>query len=121
MSKPLPLAMKVKTTCARVPFVDCQRATWTLLAVSRRDERTRQESRALNSRRPSALYRHTKILVAALNGPAIGLSAALLGHFDFCYAMDNFVSRSSDSDRDLADARARQYLLTPFTTLSLGE
>ena len=28
-----------------------------------------------------ALYDHPKILVAALNGPAIGLSAGLLGYF----------------------------------------
>ncbi|SCZ88340.1 BZ3500_MvSof-1268-A1-R1_Chr2-1g04346 [Microbotryum saponariae] len=48
-----------------------------------------------------ALYRHSKILVAALNGPAIGLSAALLGHFDFVYAVEN------------------AYILTPFSALSL--
>jgi len=48
-----------------------------------------------------ALYEHPKILVAALNGPAIGLSAALLGYFDFIYAVES------------------AYLFTPFTTLSL--
>ncbi|KAI5480566.1 peroxisomal 3,2-trans-enoyl-CoA isomerase [Pseudohyphozyma bogoriensis] len=48
-----------------------------------------------------ALYTHSKILVAALNGPAIGLSAALLGWFDFVYAVE------------------KAYLLTPFSTLSL--
>lgn len=40
-----------------------------------------------------ALYRHSKILIAGLNGPAIGISAALLGHFDFVYAVENAVSR----------------------------
>lgn len=30
-----------------------------------------------------AMYRHSKILIAALNGPAVGLSAALLGLFCF--------------------------------------
>lgn len=33
-----------------------------------------------------AFYTHPKILVAALNGPAIGLSAALVAHCDFIYA-----------------------------------
>ena len=48
-----------------------------------------------------ALYTHSKLLVAALNGPAIGLSAALLAHFDLLYAVPS------------------AYLLTPFSTLSL--
>lgn len=47
------------------------------------------------------MYRHSKILIAALNGPAIGLSAALLGHCDFVYAVEN------------------AYILTPFSALSL--
>jgi len=34
-----------------------------------------------------ALSDHSKILVAALNGPAIGIAAAFLGHFDFIYAL----------------------------------
>lgn len=33
-----------------------------------------------------ALSSHSKILVALLNGPAIGIAAAMLGHFDFIYA-----------------------------------
>jgi len=33
-----------------------------------------------------ALYTHSKVLVAALNGPVMGIMAALLGHFDFIYA-----------------------------------
>ncbi|KAF9451075.1 ClpP/crotonase [Macrolepiota fuliginosa MF-IS2] len=36
-----------------------------------------------------ALYSHRKILVAALNGPVMGITAALLGLFDFIYAMPN--------------------------------
>ncbi|BGP40194.1 hypothetical protein JCM10450v2_004173 [Rhodotorula kratochvilovae] len=48
-----------------------------------------------------AFYRHSKILVAGMNGPAIGLSAALLGHFDFVYAAPN------------------AYFLTPFSAISL--
>ncbi|KAM0791365.1 hypothetical protein ACM66B_005830 [Microbotryomycetes sp. NB124-2] len=48
-----------------------------------------------------AMYRHSKVLVAGLNGPAIGLSAALLGHCDFVYAVEN------------------AYIMTPFSTLSL--
>ncbi|PIL23897.1 hypothetical protein GSI_13648 [Ganoderma sinense ZZ0214-1] len=34
-----------------------------------------------------ALYTHSKILVAAVNGPVMGISAAFLGHFDFIYAL----------------------------------
>lgn len=36
-----------------------------------------------------ALYSHRKILVAALNGPVMGIAAAFLGLFDFIYAMPN--------------------------------
>lgn len=48
-----------------------------------------------------AFYAHPKILVVALNGPAIGLSAALTGFADFIYAVPH------------------AYLLTPFTSLGL--
>ncbi|GAA5875655.1 hypothetical protein JCM1840_003165 [Sporobolomyces johnsonii] len=48
-----------------------------------------------------AFYKHSKILVAGLNGPAIGLSAALLGHVDFIYAVEN------------------AYFLTPFSAIGL--
>ncbi|KAF9792343.1 ClpP/crotonase [Thelephora terrestris] len=34
-----------------------------------------------------AVSEHSKILVAALNGPVMGIAAALLGHFDFIYAL----------------------------------
>ncbi|KAF5365605.1 hypothetical protein D9758_003318 [Tetrapyrgos nigripes] len=36
-----------------------------------------------------ALYTHSKILVCALNGPVMGISAAFLGYFDFIYCMPN--------------------------------
>ncbi|GAA6003769.1 enoyl-CoA hydratase/isomerase family protein [Rhodotorula paludigena] len=48
-----------------------------------------------------SFYTHSKILVAGLNGPAIGLSAALLGHVDLVYAVEN------------------AYFLTPFSAISL--
>lgn len=37
----------------------------------------------------NALYSHRKILVAALNGPVMGIMAAFLGYFDFIYALPN--------------------------------
>lgn len=46
-------------------------------------------------------YNHPKILVVALNGPAVGLSAALIAHADFIYAAPH------------------TFLLTPFTSLGL--
>lgn len=48
-----------------------------------------------------AFYTHPKILVTALNGPAIGLSAALIAFSDFIYAAPH------------------SYLLTPFSSLGL--
>lgn len=36
-----------------------------------------------------ALTTHRKLLVAALNGPAVGIAAAYLGHFDFIYALSS--------------------------------
>ncbi|RPD66029.1 ClpP/crotonase [Lentinus tigrinus ALCF2SS1-7] len=42
---------------------------------------------AVNTDVSNALYTHTKILVAALNGPVMGIAAAFLGHFDFIYAL----------------------------------
>ena len=48
-----------------------------------------------------AFYSHPKILVVALNGPAIGLSAALTGFADFVYAAPH------------------TFLLTPFSSLGL--
>ncbi|ODV90457.1 hypothetical protein CANCADRAFT_106749 [Tortispora caseinolytica NRRL Y-17796] len=46
-------------------------------------------------------YTHPKMLVAALNGPAVGLSAALLAHCDLLYAVPN------------------SFLLLPFANLGL--
>lgn len=48
-----------------------------------------------------AFYTHPKILVVALNGPVIGLSAALTGFADFIYAVP------------------QTFLLTPFSSLGL--
>jgi peroxisomal 3,2-trans-enoyl-CoA isomerase len=48
-----------------------------------------------------AFYTHPKILVTALNGPTVGLSAALVAHSDFIYAAPH------------------AFLLTPFSSLGL--
>jgi len=48
-----------------------------------------------------AFYTHPKILITALNGPAIGLSAALIAFSDFIYAAPH------------------AFLLTPFSSLGL--
>ncbi|EON61559.1 enoyl-CoA hydratase [Coniosporium apollinis CBS 100218] len=48
-----------------------------------------------------AFYTHPKILVTALNGPAVGLSAALIAFSDFIYAAPH------------------AFLLTPFSSLGL--
>lgn len=49
----------------------------------------------------NAFYTHPKILITALNGPAIGLSAALISFSDFIYAAPH------------------AFLFTPFTSLGL--
>ena len=49
----------------------------------------------------NAFYTHPKILITALNGPVVGLSAALVSHSDFIYATP------------------QTFLLTPFTSLGL--
>jgi len=48
-----------------------------------------------------SFYTHPKILIGALNGPTVGLSAALLGFCDFIYATPH------------------TFLLTPFSSLGL--
>lgn len=48
-----------------------------------------------------SFYTHPKILVTALNGPAVGLSAALIAFSDFIYAAPH------------------TFLLTPFSSLGL--
>ncbi|KAJ8594311.1 ClpP crotonase [Rhizopogon salebrosus TDB-379] len=42
---------------------------------------------AANTDCTQAIYSHSKILVAALNGPVMGIGAAFLGNFDFIYAV----------------------------------
>ena len=49
----------------------------------------------------NAFYTHPKILITALNGPAVGLSAALIAFSDFIYATPH------------------TFLLTPFSSLGL--
>lgn len=49
----------------------------------------------------NCLAQYSKPLVAAVNGPAVGFSAGLLGHFDFIYAAED------------------AYLFTPFTSCVL--
>jgi peroxisomal 3,2-trans-enoyl-CoA isomerase len=56
---------------------------------------------ANNLNTTQAFYSHPKILITALNGPAIGLSAALIAFSDFIYAMPH------------------AFLLTPFSSLGL--
>ncbi|EXJ63161.1 enoyl-CoA hydratase [Cladophialophora yegresii CBS 114405] len=48
-----------------------------------------------------SFYAHPKVLIGALNGPTVGLSAALLGFCDFIYAAPH------------------TFLLTPFSSLGL--
>ncbi|OBT71136.1 hypothetical protein VF21_09556 [Pseudogymnoascus sp. 05NY08] len=49
----------------------------------------------------NSFYTHPKILVTALNGPVIGITAAIIAHSDFIYAMPH------------------AYLLAPFSSLGL--
>jgi peroxisomal 3,2-trans-enoyl-CoA isomerase len=56
-----------------------------------------QRFAATNVNLTQAAAVHSKILVAGLNGPAIGFAAALLGHADFIFA------------------RPEAWLLCPFT------
>ena len=56
---------------------------------------------ASNMEVTKAFLEHPKLLIVALNGPAVGLSAALVAHADFIYCTSS------------------TFLLTPFTTLGL--
>lgn len=58
---------------------------------------------ARNTYITNLFHNHTKVLIAAVNGPAIGLSAALLALCDLVYVMDD----------------TKFYLLTPFSNLGL--
>lgn len=56
---------------------------------------------ARNTSLTETFMSHPKVMVVAMNGPAIGLSAALVAHADFIYGLDH------------------AYLLTPFANLGL--
>ncbi|POS74592.1 enoyl-CoA hydratase/isomerase [Diaporthe helianthi] len=56
---------------------------------------------AFNLNITQAFYTHPKILVVGLNGPVVGLSAALVAHADFIYCAPH------------------TFLLTPFSSLGL--
>ncbi len=56
---------------------------------------------AFNLNIARAFYAHPKVLVVGLNGPAVGLSAALVGFADFVYCTPS------------------TFLLTPFSSLGL--
>ena len=60
-----------------------------------------QQFVANNVHNTRSWYQHPKILIVALNGPAVGLSAGLTAHADFIYAAPH------------------TFLLTPFTSLGL--
>jgi len=60
-----------------------------------------QSFAAYNMNITQAFYSHRKILVAALNGPVVGIAAALIGMCDFVYAAPH------------------AYLLCPFSSLGL--
>jgi Delta3-Delta2-enoyl-CoA isomerase len=64
-----------------------------------REQTTRELSHIFDV--SEAFYSHPKILVVALNGPVVGLSAALVAHADFIYAMPHV------------------YLLAPFSSLGI--
>jgi peroxisomal 3,2-trans-enoyl-CoA isomerase len=60
-----------------------------------------RETVANNLNSTEAFYTHSKILVTALNGPVIGIAAALISFSDFIFCTPHV------------------YLLTPFTSLGL--
>jgi len=60
-----------------------------------------QSFAAFNLNITQAFYSHRKIIVSALNGPVVGIAAALVSHSDFVYAAPH------------------AYLLCPFTSLGL--
>lgn len=60
-----------------------------------------RETVANNLNITQAFYSHSKILVTALNGPVVGIAAALISFSDFIYCVPH------------------TYLLTPFSSLGL--
>lgn len=54
-----------------------------------------------NNRLTTAFYKHDKLLVAAMNGPVVGISSAIIAYADLIYCFEDF------------------FLLTPFTSLAL--
>ncbi|KAG9521896.1 ClpP/crotonase, partial [Aureobasidium melanogenum] len=60
-----------------------------------------KETVANNLNNTQAFYSHPKILVTALNGPVVGIAAALISFSDFIYCVPH------------------TYLLTPFSSLGL--
>jgi len=48
-----------------------------------------QKQARANTHVSRALYTHSKILIACLNGPVMGIAAAYLGHFDLIYAVED--------------------------------
>lgn len=60
-----------------------------------------QRAYSNNSRFTYSLFHHEKLLVAALNGPVVGIVAAAVAYCDFVYCFDEF------------------WLATPFTALAL--
>ncbi|KAB8527823.1 hypothetical protein FH972_025474 [Carpinus fangiana] len=57
-----------------------------------------------------AWYSHPKILIVALNGPAIGMGAALIAHADFVYAKRKLTLKAK---------APHAYIATPFSSLGL--
>jgi peroxisomal 3,2-trans-enoyl-CoA isomerase len=60
-----------------------------------------QRAHMNNRRLGQTFYHHDKILVAAMNGPVVGISSAFISYCDFIYCFDDF------------------FLLTPFSSLAL--
>jgi len=48
-----------------------------------------QSQASQNTHVSRALYTHSKILIACLNGPVMGIAAGYLGYFDLIYAVEN--------------------------------
>jgi len=71
------------------------------LAISGKKQFYAQRAYNNNSRFARCLYQHEKLLVAAMNGPVVGITAAGIAYCDFVYCFEEF------------------WLATPFTSLAL--